>query len=186
MSTSFTDIARRTFLNRGIAFAVVGVLWVVGCAGEGDTPSRPITAKDLRAVALHGLTIAEGTISLSSGRWEGMPYVEGGASRPFVQLVEDIVRTGDVTGDGADDAIAFVAESGGGSGSILYLILVERDGSGVKNTATVSIGDRAQIRSAAIDNGAVTVELVQHADTDPMCCTGDLVKRSISENMPID
>ncbi len=149
---------------------------LIGCGPERESVPPDIAA--LRSMAVDGLEVTQDAVRLTAGRWEGPPDVEGGATRPSVQLIEDIIRTGDVTGDGAEDVIAFVAESGGGTGSILYLLLIERDGAGVKNTATVSIGDRAQIRSAEIDSGVVTVELVQHADTDPMCCPGDLVTRS--------
>lgn len=149
-----------------------------GCEADSERASGPISKEDVRTLSVSGLGVIEGSVTLTSGRWEGAPYAEGGATRPSAWLIEDMIASGDVTGDGIDDAVVFVAESGGGSGSIVYLILVERDGKGVKNTATASIGDRTQIRSAVIDQGVITLELVQHSDVDPMCCPGDLVTRS--------
>ena len=154
------------------------VAWIISCGQRTFETEKRIEMSDLLGMVITGLDEINAPVTLPDGYWEGDPYLEGGSSRPSVQLVEDIIRTGDVTGDGAEDAIVFVSESGGGTGSFLHLLLVERVGEGVTNTATVSLGDRAQIRSAAIDSGIVTVELVLHSETDPMCCPGDLVRRS--------
>ena len=49
-------------------------------------------------VAIHG--IDDQVIQLTDGTWEGEPFVEGGASRPRVGLVDDFVLSGDIDHDG--------------------------------------------------------------------------------------
>jgi heat shock protein HslJ len=122
--------------------------------------------------------VAEGEITLSSGTWQGEPAVEGGASRPQVQLLDDIFLTGNVTADDAEDAVLFVSESAGGTGAFLSMALVEREGTMVRNSATIAIGDRVQIREAKIDQGIITLEVVQQGPDDPLCCPGELMSRS--------
>ena len=65
-------------------------------------------------------------VTLISGRWEGEPYVDGGASRPAVGLVEHFILPGDLNGDGLDEAVTLLWESSGGSGNRLYLAVVAR------------------------------------------------------------
>lgn len=47
--------------------------------------------------------IEDGPVTLSNGHWEGSPYTEGGASRPRVGLLQDILITGDLDADGTSD-----------------------------------------------------------------------------------
>ncbi|MDJ0926259.1 MAG: hypothetical protein QNJ73_01305 [Gammaproteobacteria bacterium] len=49
--------------------------------------------------------ISAAPVTLSNGRWEGQPYVAGGAARPAISLASGFRVTGDVTGNGIDDAI---------------------------------------------------------------------------------
>lgn len=136
------------------------------------------TMEELRSATIHDIPGIEGDITLSGGRWEGEPFVEGGASRPSVMLIGDLYLSGDVTGDGAGDAVVFLSTSSGGSGTFLYLAVFQRLASGVTNAATAPIGDRVQIRRVAIQEGLIRVDVVQAGDDDAMCCPGDLVTRS--------
>jgi hypothetical protein len=49
--------------------------------------------------------IEDSPVQLENGRWEGKPYVEGGASRPSVGLVEDFSLQGDLDGDGNPETV---------------------------------------------------------------------------------
>ena len=89
-------------------------------------------------------------VTLTDGYYEGEPFVEGGASRPIVQLIEDTVIYGDLNGDGIDDAAMLLVENSGGSGVFTYVgAQLNQDGQPV-DAGTVLLGDRTQIQSAVI------------------------------------
>ncbi len=120
---------------------------------------------------------APDSVTLVDGRWEGEPYDEDGASRPSVTFTRDFRLTGDLDGDGMDDAVVLLARSSGGSGEDEYLAVVMRVPGAVRNVATTLLGDRVQVRSARIEGSRIVLDLVQAGDDDAMCCPGDLVTR---------
>ena len=109
-------------------------------------------------------------VTLVGGRWEGEPFVEGGASRPAVRLVDHFILTGDLDGDGLDEAVTLLWESSGGSGNRLYLAAVGSGNDVIANLGTVLIGDRVQIRSGVIDDGRITLDIIQVGPEDAACC----------------
>ena len=109
-------------------------------------------------------------VTLTGGRWEGEPYVEGGASRPTVGLVDHFVLTGDLDGDGLDEAVTLLWESSGGSGNRLFLAAVASGDDVIANLGTALIGDRVQIRSGAINEGGITLDIVRAGPEDAACC----------------
>ena len=132
-----------------------------------DTVSLPVEA--LRN-ATYTFEIYDEPIALTDGHWEGEPYVEGAASRPMVDYMEDSTMFGDLDSDGLEDAVVFLVESGGGSGSFVYVAAqLNRDGKPV-DAGAVLIEDRIQIKSAAIDGGQVLVEAIVPGPGDGACC----------------
>lgn len=109
-------------------------------------------------------------VTLTDGRWEGEPYVEGGASRPTVGLVDHFVLTGDLDGDGLDEAVTLLWESSGGSGNRLYLASMGSGDDIITNLGTALIGDRVQVRSGAIEGGRITLDIVRAGPEDAACC----------------
>ena len=114
--------------------------------------------------------IYEYPVRLDGGRYEGEPFVEGGASRPSVQLVQDLFKTGDFDADGCEEAVVLLVENSGGSGSFVYVAALVRRGGVVENTGTKLVGDRIQIRSILIDGGEIRLEIVQQGPGDAVCC----------------
>jgi heat shock protein HslJ len=139
----------------------------------GDAP----TLQELANATYNGLSDVRGPVTLTDGRWEGKPFVEGGAARPTVALVRDFRIVGDVTGEGADDAIVLLSENSGGSGEWLSIAVVTREAGALKNVATATIGDRVKVRNARIDQRQVVLDVVQAGKDDPMCCPGELATR---------
>jgi len=109
-------------------------------------------------------------VRLAEGRWEGAPYVEGGASRPSAGLVDDFVLTGDLDGDGREDAAVLIWESSGGSGTRSYLAVAGRVDGAVTNLATDLVGDRVQVKNGFIANGLIVLDLIQTGPGDAACC----------------
>jgi heat shock protein HslJ len=119
-------------------------------------------------------------VRLTGGRWEGSPYVEGGASRPAVGLVEEMVFTGDMNADGNDETIAILWQSAGATGSNSYIALMSRQGEELQNTATALIGDRVRLRQGEITAGKFVLDVLQAGENDAMCCPTQLATRTWS------
>jgi len=135
---------------------------------SSETAGGAPTAFELAHATYTG--IMDGPVTLTAGRWEGEPSVEGGASRPTVGLVDHFILIGDLDADGLDEAVALLWESSGGSGIRLYLaVMGHRDGD-IENFGTTLIGDRVQIRSGTVDDGRITLDIVRAGPEDAACC----------------
>jgi heat shock protein HslJ len=91
-----------------------------------------------------------------------------------VSLAPGFRVTGDLDGDGADEAVVVLAQSSGGSGTFNSLAVVKRTPGGLRNLATATLGDRVGIRSARIEGGQLLVSVVRAGEQDAMCCPGEL------------
>jgi len=54
------------------------------------------------------------------------------------------------------------------------LAVVSGDDGAVKNAGTVALGDRTRVRAISIEDGGVTLEVLSHGESDPMCCPSEL------------
>lgn len=123
----------------------------------------------------------KGEVTLVEGNWEGEPFVKGGASVPAAGLVRDFHLTGDLTGDGADEAVVLLWTNSGGTGIYSYIAAMGRDDSGTPvNLATVLLGDRIQVRSGEIVDGQIVFHVVQGGPGDAGCCPGQKMKRTFA------
>jgi heat shock protein HslJ len=159
---------------------VVMVIVFLSCNRNHTKPPDDIVQEDwsldaLKNATYSGFSVHDGPVKLINGRWEGKPYVDGGASRPSVHFVDDFYRIGTVADH--DAAIVFLAESTGGSGIRLYLAVVEKNGSALVNMSTTPVGDRVQIRDARIEEGTIAVDVLQAGPEDAACCPGELATR---------
>ena len=133
----------------------------------------PVEAGAIPVEALRNATysgIYDEPITLTEGVYEGKPAGEGDLSRPMVQYVDDAELTGDLDGDGVADAVVFLIERGGGSGAFTYVAAqLNRDGQPA-DAGAVRIGDRIQVKSAAIEAGQVALDIITQGPGDPACC----------------
>jgi hypothetical protein len=132
-----------------------------------DIPAA-LSIEALSNLAYRG--IFEQPVALTDGRFEGEPFVAGGTSRPVVVLLPEPVAYGDLDGDGRAEAVVLLAADLGGSGTFIYLSTVEALDDGPINTATTLLGDRITVRSLAIDESQILVNLLTHGPDDPACC----------------
>jgi heat shock protein HslJ len=131
----------------------------------------------LRSATYDGIGEAGHPVTLVGGRWTGPPFAKGSAVAPGVVLVEHFRLTGDLDGDGTQEAVVLLAGSGGGSGERLYLAVVGRRNGRPWNVATALLGDRVQVRDARVNRRRITLDVVQAGPNDAMCCPGDLATR---------
>ncbi len=144
-------------------------------ASPGSQPAGPPTPTELAGMRYTG--IYDEAVTLRNGRWEGEPFVAGGASRPVVGLVQDFILTGDLDNDGADEAVVILWESSGGSGTNSYVAVAGRRGDEPVNIGTALIGDRVQLREARIVDGRVELDVVQQGPDDAACCPTEMLTR---------
>jgi hypothetical protein len=114
--------------------------------------------------------ILDEPVTLAGGTYVGEPFTEGGASRPRVSLLPELVAYGDLNGDGRNEAVVLLASDSGGSGTFLYLAAVEARDGAPSNLATTLLGDRVQVKAITIDGGRILVDSLSHAADDPACC----------------
>jgi heat shock protein HslJ len=166
-------------LRTGCLRRVLGALtWLALASGVFPLPlssaaSAP-TLKELKSASYSGIEGLKGSVKLVDGRWKGRPYKKGSASRPVVNLVGDLRVTGDVDGDGTEEAVVFLNYAPGGTGQLLHLAVVGRRNGKVQNVATTLIGDRVQIRDVRIEQNRIFVAVVRAGLKDAMCCPGEV------------
>ena len=139
------------------------------------TTNEPSGAPSVETIA--GATIRgiyDEPVQLQGGRYEGELFDPEGASRPMVGLVEDFLLTGDLDGDGAEEAVTMLWESSGGSGTYTYLAALGHEGGEIVNLATAGIGDRVQLRDARIAGDRIELDVVQAGPQDAACCPGEM------------
>ena len=159
---------------RNIAILITLLLTTSALQAGSGTP----TLAELRSATYTGTE--GGPVSLSNGRWEGEPYVEGSASRPTAGLVGDVYYTGDLDGDGAQEAVVILWRSGGGTGTYTHIMVMTRQNGEIKNISSALIGDRVKLRSGQIADGKIILEVLQAGENDAMCCPTMLATRTWS------
>jgi heat shock protein HslJ len=172
---------KRAYLCSFLPLAAL-VAATISCRTTGDLdktvdeaePVAPPTTEELRNATYDGFEELDHPVTLVDGSWEGEPYQPGAASRPTVRLVEGLRLTGDVNGDGSDEAIAFLAQNSGGSGEFIYLAVVGHPDGTTGSLDMTPLGDRTQIREARIDGSRIALDVVRHGPDDPACCPGEL------------
>lgn len=155
----------RSYLCVGLLAACLSA-----CSGSSQRPGAtvPPTQDQVRNATVVGLF--DEPVTLSNGRWEGEPYVAGGASRPTAGVIDDLSLAGDLDGDGAGETVAFLWGATGGSGTRNYIAIFTHSTTGETEGSAVLIGDRVKLRDARIVDGRIEVDVLQHGPDDAMCC----------------
>jgi heat shock protein HslJ len=155
-----------------VALALAAVIIVAACGGKAElsNPSASVapTMSEIAGATVDGILDHE--ITLAGGLWQGEPVAPGSSSRPSVGLIEHFALDGDLDGDGRPESAVLLWESSGGSGTRLYLAVMARTDDGVRDAATVFVGDRVQVRSGHISDRKIVLDVVRHGPTDPACC----------------
>ena len=137
------------------------------------TVPTPTRAHAISAEALMNATysgIYDGPITLTKGLYEGKP-VEGDPARPIVQYGDGSELFGDLDGDGVEDAVVLLVDREGGSGAFTYVAAQLNRGGQPADAGAVRIEDRIGVRSAAIQDGKVVLEIITQGPGDVACCS---------------
>jgi heat shock protein HslJ len=159
-------------LTKSTALLCAFIAQIAFAAGGGNAMA------DLENATYRG--IEDQPVTLSQGRWEGSPYVEGGAARPAVGLVDDFLLQGDLDADGREELVVMLWQNASGTGSNVYIAVMKPENGGFVNISTALLGDRVKLRGGRIDAGAIILDVLQHDADDAMCCPTELAERSWS------
>lgn len=155
------------------AVLLLALVSQLALACRGEEPVRlDGTAPSLESLANASYAgIYEEPVRLEDGRWQGEPFVPGGAARPTVWLLEGLSEVGDLNGDGAAEAVVLLAENSGGSGSYVYVAAMGMRGGAIANLGTSLVGDRVQVRALRLaSDSRIELDVVQAGPEDPACC----------------
>jgi heat shock protein HslJ len=144
-----------------------------GFAGKADE-----TLTSLGSATYTG--IEDEPVTLVDGRWQGEPYIEGGASRPRVGLLDNIYFKGDLDADGLEETVALLWQSSAGTGSNIYIAALQTKEEGYDNISTALLGDRVKLIGGKIESGKLILEVLQAGENDAMCCPTMLATRTFS------
>jgi len=134
---------------------------------QADSPSDVLTADALANMTYQSQLAPDGEVTLVDGRYEG-------ADGLLVVLANEPMAYGQLGGQ--DAAAVLIVENGGGSGSFVNLaVVLDQDGTPV-NIASTLLGDRVDVYALAIEDGAITVEMVRQGPNDPMCCPTEVAR----------
>ena len=74
---------------------------------------------------------------------------------------------GDLNSDGKNDLAVMLTQTGGGSGTFLYLAVHISGPVGYKGTEAIFLGDRVSPQSISASNGVVTVKYLDRKEDEP-------------------
>ena len=154
--------------------SVVAGLWALPAAAD------PPSLEALRNLAYQGVgqSFGDASVQLADGVFEGEPFVPGSAMRPFVEMLDDMTATGDLDGDGTDDAAVILMANSGGTGVFIYVAAVLQRPGGLENVATTMLGDRVNVERVSIDGGVIALDALGHGPDDAMCCPTQVLSAS--------
>jgi hypothetical protein len=157
------------------ALIVCAALLAGGCGPRpGDAPAEPaatdspaapspISAEALLDATYPSLMLSAGTATLTDGRY----------SDPLQGITITLLPAPMAQGVIAGEAVTavLIAESGGGSGTFISVILMREVDGELQSIASASLGDRPRVKDLQLDDqGRLTVDLLQVGAHDKFCC----------------
>lgn len=122
----------------------------------------------------------EATTSMAEGKGSA---ADGATMIASANLMGDKIALGDLNGDGNGDAVVPTIEELGGSGSFFYLVASLNENGQPKEAATQLLGDRIVINSISVQNGQITVNMLDHGPNDGLArATMPVTKRFVLQN----
>jgi hypothetical protein len=83
--------------------------------------------------------------------------------------------SGDLNGDGLEDAVVLMAINTGGTGVFLHMVVFLNQGGDLEQAAELLVEDRTIIDALKIDDGVIYMQRVSHRPEDAMCCPSEVV-----------
>jgi hypothetical protein len=146
--------------------SVVAVVAVLGCSRSASHPKATAEVTDIAATAREASYpmshLGAGTVQLSNGSYQDS------AGALEIHLIQS--ATGDLDGDGRNDAAVVLASEAGGTGTFVDLFAVLDKDAGPLTRGPASLGDRVKVDSMRVIDRAIKLHLLTHGPDDPLCC----------------
>ena len=144
-----------------VSLAFILVLLAAACDG-GDADR--LSADDLENATYLAEGPDAGEATLDGGEYR-YPVAEGSSAEAVIRL--DLWSTGDLDGDGTEDAAAITSERPGGSGVFSYIHALRNESGELRDIGFAFLGDRVRVESVAIREGVIVVALLDRPETAP-------------------
>ncbi len=105
-------------------------------------------------------------LSVSSEAHEPPSVVSSKQSRG---LIDGFELRGDLDDDGEQEIVLALWDEPGGSGVFNYLVILDLV-KGKLASQSLFVGDRVQILGGEIVGNTISIDLIEHGDSDPSCC----------------
>ncbi|HMQ54972.1 MAG TPA: META domain-containing protein [Anaerolineae bacterium] len=188
--SSYTAIADPNVIEVGWKLCVPSLAEAQALLGSdgASIPTAPTNASGSDPAALAPTELENATysgiyeepVSLTDGLYEGEPFVEGDSSRPTVRYIDNSALYGDLDGDGVEDAVVFLAESGGGTGNFVYVAAQLNQNGQPVDAGAVLLEDRIQVKSATIEAGQIKLEITAEGPGDAACCKSHKTQKTFT------
>ena len=162
---------------RDVGIVIIGFVILVTANGyykfltpPATTPTPTATAPalpDLTTSLKNGIYLVDGTVVTLVNGVSKVAAAPGSASMITTQYFGN-QATGDLNGDGQDDAAFILTQSGGGSGTFYYIVAALATAKGYEGTNAILLGDRIAPQTTQIQNGEIVVSYADRNPTDPM------------------
>jgi len=139
------------------------VILIPALAGSLSAASAVPAAADPREATYQ---IGEELVSLAGGRSEKQ-VAPAAETKVVTTLVEEPV-SGDLNGDGVEDAAVWLLHQPGGTGSFLYVAVALNFGGRYVGTNAVFVGDRIAPQALRIRNGVLSVTYLDRRRDESM------------------
>ena len=147
------------------------------CIPDAETAMGAVGVDTLKNIAYRSDWTAEGTAPLVDGAYSE-PAAPGSATKTTVKL-HDRMAFG-YAADVQQLAAAVLVTDPGGSGTFYDLAAVVFKDGEPQHLASAPLGDRVQLKSLALEDGEIVVDIVTQGPDDPMCCpTQRVVQRYV-------
>jgi len=162
------------------SYATIADPWLIEpdwklCIPSEQTARSGFTVDALKNAEYQSEWTASGTAPLTDGEYSES-IVPGAATKIFV-LLSDRMAFGRFVDNQQAAAVILITDPGG-SGTFYYLAAVVEQEGELVNIATALLGDRVKIKSFAIVDEQIVLEMVTHGPDDPMCCPTQIVRRT--------
>jgi hypothetical protein len=109
-------------------------------------------------------------VALRAGQYSGEPFVPGGQARPELQLWPELLLSADLDGNSGAEKIGILSATLGGSGELIYLLVAQAEQEQFYVLPALLLGDRIKIRSLAVEDQHVVLEIIEAGENQPLCC----------------
>ncbi|MBN1370917.1 MAG: hypothetical protein JW987_03075 [Anaerolineaceae bacterium] len=139
-------------------------------------PTLPPTPPPVAALSLETLrngvynSVDWGEFQLTDGIYYRTPPTSQESSEAYTTRMLDALFYGDLNGDGAEDAVVFLATQNGGTGHFVEMAAVLNVDGAARNVSSRSLGDRVVVEGGSIDGGLLTLLMRVHGPEDGLCC----------------